>query len=65
MAGSFEDDKAEEAVVLEDTTDLSSGETGEKLFDRILNFRDVGKSINDFLGEKYTPILGSNRVSCD
>lgn len=30
-----------------------TGEGKEKLFDNILNFRDVGKTINDFLGEKY------------
>ncbi|KUJ15565.1 tyrosine/serine protein phosphatase-like protein [Mollisia scopiformis] len=29
-----------------------TGEAKEKLFDNILNFRDVGKTINDFLGEK-------------
>jgi len=25
----------------------------DKDFDNILNFRDIGKAINDFLGDKY------------
>lgn len=30
---------------------------GGKVFDNILNFRDVGREINEFLGEKYHPFL--------
>lgn len=28
-------------------------DSGEVTFDNILNLRDVGKTINEFLGEKY------------
>lgn len=31
----------------------SKGKDEQRPFDSILNFRDVGKTINDFLGEKY------------
>lgn len=31
----------------------SKGEAKQQLLDNVLNFRDVGKTINDFLGEKY------------
>jgi protein-tyrosine phosphatase len=34
-------------------TDIQGGEALSKPFENILNFRDVGKTINDFLGEKY------------
>jgi protein-tyrosine phosphatase len=34
-------------------TDVAKGEVKDVPFDNILNFRDVGKTINDFLGEKY------------
>jgi protein-tyrosine phosphatase len=33
--------------------DVERGETKDTPFDNILNFRDVGKTINAFLGEKY------------
>jgi hypothetical protein len=29
------------------------GQVSDKPFDNILNFRDVGKTINEFIGEKY------------
>lgn len=29
------------------------GQVSYKPFDNILNFRDVGKTINEFIGEKY------------
>ena len=34
-------------------TDVGKGEVKDVPFDNILNFRDVGKTINEFLGEKY------------
>jgi protein-tyrosine phosphatase len=34
-------------------TDAGKGEAKDAPFDNILNFRDVGKTINEFLGEKY------------
>jgi protein-tyrosine phosphatase len=34
-------------------TDVAKGEVKDVPFDKILNFRDVGKTINEFLGEKY------------
>jgi protein-tyrosine phosphatase len=34
-------------------TDIGKGEVKDVPFDNILNFRDVGKTINEFLGEKY------------
>jgi hypothetical protein len=33
-------------------TDLQVGEVASEPFENILNFRDVGKTINKFLGEK-------------
>ena len=33
--------------------DLKRREVKDMPFDSLLNFRDVGKSINQFLGQKY------------
>lgn len=50
MASTDTDDKAHRVAV-------ADGHTREKPFDNILNFRDVGKTINEFLGEKYASPL--------
>jgi hypothetical protein len=34
-------------------TDIQVGEVASEPFENILNFRDVGKTINKFLGDKY------------
>lgn len=34
-------------------TDIQVGEVAAEPFENILNFRDVGKTVNKFLGEKY------------
>jgi protein-tyrosine phosphatase len=34
-------------------TDVGQGDVKDVPFDNILNFRDVGKTINECLGEKY------------
>jgi hypothetical protein len=31
---------------------VANGKKGEAAFDNILNFRDVGKTINEFLGKR-------------
>jgi len=41
------------ADIKPDSDNNGNGEVKEKLFDNILNFRDVGKAINEILGEKY------------
>jgi hypothetical protein len=38
---------------LEVGKDVERGEVIDGPFDNILNFRDVGKTINEFLGQKY------------
>jgi hypothetical protein len=35
----------------------------QRPFDNILNFRDVGKTINDFLGEKYDSLFQAPSAS--
>jgi hypothetical protein len=40
-------------------TDIQVGEVASEPFENILNFRDVGKTINKFLGEKYV-LFSSN-----
>jgi hypothetical protein len=47
------DDKTKEQAKLDEDLEVTSGEIRDKSFDCILNFRDVGKTINEFLGEKY------------
>lgn len=34
-------------------------------FNSILNFRDVGKTINDFLGRKYVPLKTCQALKTD
>lgn len=34
-------------------TSIQTGEVLSGSFENILNFRDVGKTVNEFLGEKY------------
>jgi hypothetical protein len=36
--------------------DIQQGEVRDTPFENILNFRDVGKTINEFLGQKYGPV---------
>jgi len=33
--------------------DVERGETKDIPFENVLNFRDVGKTVNDFAGKKY------------
>ncbi len=47
------DDKTKEQAKLDGDVKVTSGEIRDKSFDCILNFRDVGKTINEFLGDKY------------
>lgn len=42
-------------IDLDDKLDLQATQSSDMPFDSILNFRDVGKTINEFLGEKYVP----------
>jgi hypothetical protein len=35
--------------------DIKHRDVKDMPFDNILNFRDVGKTINQFLGQKYVP----------
>ena len=44
-------------------TGSAKDELKDMLFGNILNFRDVGKTINEFLGEKYDISLMSSPVS--
>lgn len=34
----------------------------DRPFDNILNFRDVGRSVNEYAGNRYEPALRSERV---
>jgi len=36
--------------------DVQRGDIKDPPFENILNFRDVGKTINEFLGQKYISI---------
>jgi protein-tyrosine phosphatase len=38
--------------------DTQRGELKDTPFENILNFRDVGKTINEFVGQKYDPGAG-------
>ncbi len=38
--------------------DIQRREVRDTMFENILNFRDVGKTINEFLGKKYGPLTG-------
>jgi hypothetical protein len=42
-----------EGVETSPVVTASNGKVTQRPFDNILNFRDVGKTINGFLGEKY------------
>lgn len=38
--------------------------TKEKVFENILNFRDVGKTINELVGEKYVFLVQTSLLFC-
>lgn len=35
-----------------------------EVFENILNFRDVGKTVNEFLGEKYAKFCPGRKLFC-
>ena len=51
--GDIKADVKADAAKGEAKTDVAKEEVKDVPFDNILNFRDVGKTINEFLGEKY------------